>query len=169
MQTVAVRFRAEHEFAGSVDAVARILTDPEFQSHLELPDLSLPVVEAHGAGGTERTLKLRYEFVGSLDPVARRLLAGRRLTWLQTLVLDSASGAGTLSFAAEAEPNRLYGNGAVRLDAVDATHTRRLIDGDMFVKFPLVGGTAERRIVPGLVRRLDLEAEAVAAVLASRG
>lgn len=147
--------------------MALILTDPDFHARLELPDLGRPEVEAQQAAGTERTLKLRYEFVGNLDPIARRLLAGRRLTWIQTLVLDIASGAGTLAFAAEAEPNRLYGNATIRLDAVDAGRTRRNIDGDFFVKFPLVGGTAERRIVPGLVRRLDLEADAVNATLAA--
>jgi len=162
-----VRFRAEHEFAGTPQAVALILTDPEFHAGLELPDLSLPEVEAEEATGTERTFKLRYEFVGSLDPIARRLLAGRRLTWLQTLVLDTASGAGSLTFAAEAEPSRLYGSASIRLEAIDATHTRRWIEGEMFVKFPLVGGTAERRIVPGLVRRLDIEADAVVAALAA--
>jgi hypothetical protein len=160
-----VRFAAEHEFPGTPQAVASILTDPDFHIRLDLPDLSRPEVEANEVAGSERTLKLRYEFVGSLDPIARRLLAGRRLTWLQTLVLDTESGAGTLSFAAEAEPSRLYGNASIRLEALDDSRTRRRIDGEMFVKLPLVSGTAERRIVPGLVRRLDLEADAVSVAL----
>ena len=71
------------------------------------------------------------------------------------------------AFAAEAEPSRLYGNASIRLEAIDDGRTRRRIDGDFFVKFPLVGGTAERRIVPGLVRRLDIEADAVSAALAA--
>jgi hypothetical protein len=162
-----VRFDAEHEFAGTRRAVALILTDPEFQARLDLPDLSRPEVEAREETGSQRTLKLRYEFVGSLDPIARRLLAGRRLTWIQTLVLDTTTGIGSLAFAAEAEPRRLYGNASIRLEAIDADRTRRRIDGEMFVKVPVVGGTAERRIVPGLVRRLDIEAEAVAGALAS--
>jgi hypothetical protein len=162
-----MRFRADHEFAGTPPAVALILTDAAFHARLDLPDLSRPEIEAHSATGSERTLKLRYEFVGSLDPIARRLLAGRRLTWIQTLVLDTRTGFGTLAFAAEAEPSRLYGNASIRLEEIDSGRTCRRIDGDFFVKFPLVGGTAERRIVPGLVRRLDIEAEAVAAALSS--
>jgi hypothetical protein len=164
-----VRFEAEHEFDGTPTAVAMILTDAEFQTHLDLPDLSRPEVEAQETSGNERTLKLRYEFVGSLDPIARRLLAGRRLTWIQTMVLDTSTGLGRLAFAAEAEPKRLYGRAAVRLEAIDTGHCRRRIDGEMFVKFPVVGGTAERRIVPGLVRRLDIEADAVSRALASAG
>jgi hypothetical protein len=34
---------------------------------------------------------------------------------------------------------------------------------------PLVGGTAEKKIVPGLVRRLHVEAEALAARIAADG
>jgi uncharacterized protein DUF2505 len=162
-----VRLRAEHEFDGTPHAVALILTDPDFHAHLDLPDLSRPEIEALQVTGSERTLRLRYEFVGTLDPIARRLLAGRRLTWIQTVVLDTETGAGSLAFAAEAEPSRLYGNASIRLEAIETARTRRRIDGEMFVKFPLVGGTAERRIVPGLLRRLDIEADAVAAVLAS--
>jgi hypothetical protein len=163
-----VHFSAEHEFDGTPHDVAVILTDPRFHTNLDLPDLSRPEIDLQDASGSERKLRMRYEFVGSLDPVARRLLGSRRLTWIQTLVLDIDTGNGSLAFAAEAEPKRLYGSAAIRLDALDAARTRRRIDGDMFVKFALVGGTAERRIVPGLVRRLDSEAEAVERALASR-
>src|SRR5262249_37412247 len=114
-QTVGVRFDTEHEFEATPGAVAQILMDPEFHTHLDLPDLSRPEVESQETSGSERTLKLRYEFVGSLDPIARRILAGRRLTWIQTMVFDTATGAGSLAFAAEADPKRLYGNASVRL------------------------------------------------------
>src|SRR5262245_12014789 len=52
-QTVAVRFEAEHEFDGTPRAVALILVDPEFHTHLELPDLNLPEVEAQETSGSE--------------------------------------------------------------------------------------------------------------------
>jgi carbon monoxide dehydrogenase subunit G len=157
-----MRFRAEHEFAAPPAAVAEILCDPAFHIALDLPDLSRPEVVSHSADGAERALVLRYTFVGHLDPVARRLLAGRKLTWIQELHLDEASGTGRLSFSAEAEADRLYGSAAVTLTAVaEGTRTRRRIEGEFFVKVPLVGGTAERRIVPGLVRRLDVEAAAL--------
>ncbi len=43
---------------------------------------------------------------------------------------------------------------------------RRVISGDFRIKIPLVGGKAEKAIVPGLARRLDVEADAVAVELA---
>jgi hypothetical protein len=81
------------------------------------------------------------------------------------LHLDTATGVGRLSFAAEAEPDRLHGAAVVTLIALGAERTRRTVVGDFFVKVPIVGGSAERRIVPGLVRRLGVEADALTAAL----
>jgi hypothetical protein len=164
-QTALVRFRAEHEFPGTPGAVADLLCDPAFHTALDLPDLSRPEVVERSEAGSERLLRLRYEFVGHLDPIARRLLAGRRLTWLQELRLDRDTGIGKLSFSAEAEADRLYGSADVELAAIDSTQTRRRVGGELFVKVPLVGGTAERRIVPGLITRLDVEAAALSRAL----
>jgi hypothetical protein len=160
-----VHFRAEHDFPGSPAAVAEILCDPSFHTRLDLPDLGRPEVVEHTTSGSARTLRLRYEFVGHLDPIARRLLAGRRLTWIQELQLDVATGRGRLSFAAEAEAEKLYGAAAVVLGDLGPERTRRTVDGDLYVKVPIVGGTAERRIVPGLVVRLEVEAAALTATL----
>ncbi len=168
-QTDGVRFRVEHEFPGARSAVADILCDPAFHTRLELPDLSRPEVVERSTAGTERILRLRYEFVGQLDPIARRLLAGRRLTWIQELRLDTATYVGRLSFAAEAEADRLYGSADVTLEDLDGARTRRRVVGELLVRVPIVGGSAERRIVPGLVRRLDVEADALTAALAAAG
>jgi Protein of unknown function (DUF2505) len=160
-----VRFCVEHEFPGSPSAVTEILCDPEFHTRLDLPDLSRPEVVERSVAGSDRILRLRYEYVGRLDPIARRLLAGRRLTWIQELRLDPSGGGGRLSFAAEEEADRLHGAADITLVALEAARTRRRVVGDFVVRVPLLGSTAERRIVPGLVRRLDVEAEAVCAVL----
>lgn len=108
----------------------------------------------HGPG----RLRLRYEFTGTLDPLARRLLAGRRLRWVQELDLEATGGR--LRFAAEAAPDRLHGAATVSL-VPDGDGTLRLLDGELIVSVPLVGPGAERRIVAGLLRRLDIEAEAL--------
>jgi hypothetical protein len=163
-----VRFRAEHHFAGSADEVAGVLLDPEFHRTLDLPDLARPEVVEASAGGDDAVLRLRYEYVGELDPIAKRLLGDRSLTWLQDLELDRRTGQGRLSFSAEAAPDRLYGSASVTIaDDPDsagagagATSTRRF-DGELRVSIGPFGGMAERRIVPGLLRRLDIEAEAV--------
>ncbi|HEX4778493.1 MAG TPA: DUF2505 family protein [Acidimicrobiia bacterium] len=163
------RFRSEQAFPGaSPRDVGALLVDPEFQSRVELPDLSLPEVVAHERDGDVTVLKLRYAYTGQLDPIARKLLGNRTLSWAQELRLDLRAGRGELTFAAEADPSRLHGRAEVTLRAEgdgDAG-TRRRFDGELAVKAPVVGGMAERRIVPGLLRRLDVEADAVRAHLA---
>jgi hypothetical protein len=156
-----MRFHAEHRFRAPVDAVIGLLVDPAFHRQLELPDVSL--LDADGSTEGDRShLTLRYEFVGSLDPIARRLLAGRDLTWRQELDIDRSTGAGRLSFEAEADPRRLHGTADVSIDPAEGgSGSVRQLDGDFKVSFPVVGGQAERRIVPGLVRRLDIEAKAL--------
>jgi hypothetical protein len=154
-----MHFAAEHRFAAPVDAVIAGLTDPAFHRGLQLPDLKLLDVDVP-PNQSETVLRLRYDFVGHLDPLARRLLGGRRLTWLQELRVDRASGAGRLTFAAEADPRRLHGRADVVIEA-DNGGTRRTLDGELVVEAPIVGSNAERRIVPGLLRRLDIEAAAL--------
>jgi len=160
-----MHFTAEHDFAASCTAVAAVLCDPDFQTQLALPDLSLPTVVSHVDDGTTKELTLRYEYTGQLDPIARKVIGGRELTWIQTLRLDTRTYTGTLTFSAEAAPDRLNGQAELALVADGDARCHRRISGDLYVKFPLIGGTAERRIVPGLLIRLDVEAAALAAKL----
>jgi hypothetical protein len=164
-----VHFEGVHVFPASGAAVAEVLCDPEFHTQLDLPDLSRPEVVTSTVDGTTRLLLLRYEYIGAVDPIARRIVGNRKLTWMQELRLDTASCSGTLSFSAEQDEKRLNGRASVAItDAGDGTRSRRRIAGDLHVRVPLVGGTAERRIVPGLVRRLDVEAAALSNALSAR-
>jgi hypothetical protein len=161
-----MRFEAEHDFPGSCAAVAAVLCDPDFQMQLALPDLSLPTVVSRTDDGPTRELTLRYEYVGQLDPIARKVIGGRDVTWIQALRLDTTTYRGTLTFSAEAAPDRLNGRADLELVGDGDARCHRRIAGDLHVRVPLVGGTAERRIVPGLLIRLDVEAAALAERLA---
>jgi hypothetical protein len=164
-----VHFENQRDFAATPQQVAGLMSDPEFQSSLDLPDLSRPVVVDHEIVGSSRRLRLRYEYIGQLDPIARRVVGGRKLTWLQELRVDLATGVGMLSFAAEEEADRVNGTAEVSITTRADDGSRRRIAGDFRIRLPVVGGTAERRIVPGLVRRLDVEADALSARLAADG
>jgi hypothetical protein len=151
-----MRFRAEHRFGAATDEVIDVLLDPAFHRELQLPDLATPEVLFQG----EDHLRLRYEYVGHLDPIAHRLLRGRRLAWLQALRIDRAGRRGRLTFAAEADPRRLKGVADMTFDDTDNGSVRH-VAGELVVDAPLVGNMAERRILPGLLRRLDIEAHAL--------
>jgi len=163
-----MHFDAQHDFAAPRATVAELLCDPAFHTQLDLPDLSRPVVVEHSTAGATRLLRLRYEYVGQIDPIARKIIGGHRLTWIQELRLDTSDYTGTLSFSSESDPDRLFGEARVVIVALDNdARSQRRISGDLHVRVPLVGSTAERRIGPGLVRRLDVEAAALSTDIAT--
>ncbi len=159
-----MRFQAEHHFHGSPDAVVAVLADPNFYIGLQLPDLSRPEVLEDRTEGQTSVIRLRYEFVGSLDPLARRLLGNRRLAWVQEISIDQGGDSGQLKFGADADPKRLHGSAEFVL-VDDAGGCIRRLSGELVVAVPVVGPRAEKKIVPGLLRRLDIEAQAVDRIL----
>ena len=167
-----MHFDLHHDFAAPPAAVADVWCDAAFHTALDLPDLSRPEVVTDALDGTTRILRLRYGYIGQLDPIARKIVGGRKLTWIQELRFDPTTFTGTLSFSAEEEPKKVNGLADVTITPVHGTITpvdgtavaggaRRRIAGDFHIRIPVVGGTAEKKIVPGLVRRLDVEADAV--------
>jgi hypothetical protein len=159
-----VRFHAEHSFCAVAEAVLGVLCDPDFVLGLTLPDLGRPELLECTDDGTHALLRLRYEFVGRLDPMAQRLVGPGHLAWVQEGRVDRSTATGTLGFEAERDPRRLHGSAAFTVEQDGPGSVRRL-DGELVVAVPGIGRMAERRIVPGLLARLDIEAEAVDAVL----
>ena len=43
----------------------------------------------------------------------------------------------------------------------DGAECVRRFDGDFVVKLPIMGGTIEKRLLPGILSRFDVEAEAL--------
>ena len=157
-----MHFQVEHHFRAAPQQVAAVLARPDFYTHLDLPDLARPTVLEHREGEGEvdggTVIRLRYEFVGSLNSLVRRMLGGERLAWLQEIRI--AGTEGSLTFGAEKNPALLYGSALFVLQQASPGSVRHL-EGELVVAVPGIGAMAERRIVEGLLRRLDLEAEAL--------
>jgi hypothetical protein len=160
-----VRFHAQHRFHGAPEAVARLLADPSFYADLDIPDLKRPELIEQASQGEDAVVRLRYEFVGDLDPIVHRFLGAQRLSWIQEVRTDVHTGRGTLGYKAEGNPRLLHGEATFRLDPVTLESggegTIRHLDGELVVALGVISGMAEHRIVPGLLRRLDIEAEAL--------
>jgi Protein of unknown function (DUF2505) len=159
-----VRFQAEHSLHAERGAIAALLADPAFYLSLSLPDLGRPELLETTDDGERAEIRLRYEYVGRLDPMARRLLGSGRLAWIQRVGINRSTLTGQLRFEAERDPRRLHGQADFTLEPSGVGTLRRL-EGELVVAVPGIGRTAERRIVPGVLTRLDLEAEAVDARL----
>jgi hypothetical protein len=159
-QHLKVRFQTEHRFGAPEVAVATLLGDPAFYLGLALPDLGQPEILEERQDRSETVIRLRYEYEGSLDPIAQRLLGAGRLRWIQEVRVDLSATSGSLRFEAENDPRRLHGAAEFVLTATASGSVRR-IDGDLVVAVLGIGQMAERRIVPGVLRRLEVEAQAI--------
>ena len=155
-----MRFHAEHRFNTSKQSIGKLLAEPSFYLDLDLPDLSRPVLLESHQDGRISVVKLRYAFVGPLDPIAQRLVGLSPLAWIQELRIDRRAGSGELHFEAEFDPSRLHGTGDfVLAETIDGTVIS--FDGDLMIGIPGIGRLIERQIVPLLLHRLDIEAKAL--------
>src|SRR3954452_14321384 len=160
-------FDVTHEFASSPDAVAAAMTDEAFVASLRLPDLEPPDVLDRVSDGNGTVIRYRYQFVGRLDPIARRVLGNDRISWVQKVRVDPSGTRGDLAVTADSHPERLQFSGDYTLTAHDGG-TRRRLRGTFAIKVPLVGRKAEQHILPGLLQRIDLEADATRDWLAAK-
>jgi hypothetical protein len=81
-----------------------------------------------------------------------------RLTWIEDSTLDRRSHRTTFSIVPDHYRDRLACEGTFTLQP-DGEGTRRTAEGDLRVRFPLVGGKVERAIVSGLEEHAELEAD----------
>jgi hypothetical protein len=160
-------FDVTHDFAAPPDAVAGAMTDEAFVASLRLPDLEAPDVLGRSSDASGTVIRYRYQFVGKLDPIARRILGKDRISWVQNVRVDPSGTRGDLTVTADAHPERLQFSGDYTLTATAGGTSRRL-QGTFAIKVPLVGRRAEQHILPGLLRRIDLEADAMREWLAAR-
>jgi hypothetical protein len=154
-------FDTAHQFNAPADRVAAGMTDAAFVAALALPDVAPPEVLDRVEDANGITLRARYRFVGILDPIARRILSGDRISWVQEVRVDSSQRAGTLTVRSDVQPDRLQCQGDYQLEALDGGGTCRRLHGSLAIRVPIIGGRAERTILPGLLKRIDVEAAAL--------
>jgi hypothetical protein len=168
-----MRFQIEQEIAGPAEAVARIYTEPRFYTQLgELPKLGKPEVLERREEGSLVLLAVRFRFTGDLSPAVTAVVDPVKLTWVEESVHDLARCAVTFRMKPDHYPDRLRSEGAVCYESDGEGVTRRLTEGELAVKVPLllgggrVGGAVEGAIVSGLREHLAAEVEVVERLLA---
>jgi hypothetical protein len=155
---------ATHRFTTSPERVATAMLAPDFYVGLQLDDVDPPEVLERTESGSEVFLRIAYAYTGTLDPIARTVLGADRITWVNELHFDQERNVGELTIVPGVQAGRVTCRGRVTLDATPEGATRS-IAGALKIGIPLVGGRAERAIAPGILRRLDAEALALAAYL----
>jgi len=164
-----VRFTLEQQFSAPIAAVEGAFSDPALLAELAtLPELGRPALLQHADDGDRVVQQIRYAFIGELSPAVTAVVDPRRLTWVEHTELDRRTHRSVFRIRPDHYPDRLSCSGTVVLDPADDGGTRRVVEGDLRVHFPLVGGKVERAIASGLRAHASAEARVVQAWLDRR-
>ncbi|HKN40431.1 MAG TPA: DUF2505 family protein [Acidimicrobiia bacterium] len=162
-----MRFQIEQQIAGPVEAVARLYTEPRFYERLgELPKLGRPEVLERREDGSVVHLAVRFRFTGHLSPAVTRMVDPAKLSWVEESVHDLEGHTVTFHMQPDNYADRLRFEGSSRFEADGDDGTRRVAEGDVVVRVPLVGRAVEGAIVSGLREHLAAEVAVVEELLA---
>ena len=157
-----MRFEIEQAIAGPVEAVARAYTEPRFYELLgRLPKLGRPEVLDRQENGSVVHLAVRFRFTGNLSPAVTRVVDPARLTWVEQSVHDLEHHTVTFHMQPDNYADRLRFDGSSRFEPAGDGRTRRVAEGDVAVRVPLVGRAVEGAIVSGLREHLAAEVAVV--------
>jgi len=161
-----VRFAIEQPFAADVDAVTRAYADPAlYAAFVGLQKLRDPEVLSHVLDDERVVLEVRYRFGGELSPAVTAVIDPRRLTWVERSVHDLPARHTTFAMHPDHYGDRFRCAGSYRFEATDRG-CRRIGEGDVKVKAPLVARSVEGAIVSGLEEHLVEEVPVVERFLA---
>jgi hypothetical protein len=162
-----MRFQLEQVIDGPVDAVARVYTETRFYERLgELPKLGRPEVLDRSEDGSVVRLAVRFRFTGNLSPAVTRMIDPGRLSWVEESVHDLEHHTVTFHMKPDNYADRLRFEGSYRFEPVGGGQTRRVAEGEVAVRVPIVGRAVEGAIVSGLREHLAGEVEVVERLVA---
>jgi hypothetical protein len=162
-----MRFEIEQVITGPVDAVARVYTEPRFYELLgELPKLGRPEVIERREVGSVVHLSVRFRFTGNLSPAVTRVVDPAKLSWVEESAHDLEHHTVTFHMRPDNYADRLRFEGSYRFEPVGDRQTRRVAEGEVAVRVPIVGRAVEGAIVSGLREHLAAEVEVVEQLVA---
>lgn len=164
-----MRFRFEQRFDAPIERVEAALLDPGFLDRLgELPKLGRPQLLDQRDEGDLVHRRVRYAFVGELSSAVTAVVDPAKLTWVIDSTADRRTHRSTFRIVPDHYRDRLQASGTYTLHA-EGGRTRRVAEGDLRVRFPLVGSKVERAIVSGLAEHSAAEEAALRDWLATEG
>jgi hypothetical protein len=163
-----MQLSAHHHFAATPEEVASAMVAPELVVQLvEVTDVGSVEVIDHGADEHTRWISARLTYNGSLDPIAARVLGSAQPTWVQTYRLAATGRTGHLDITPDHHGSLLQCHADIKLEPA-TVGTDRALRGELAVRVPLLGGRAERALMPAILARIDAEAVLLDRWLTSR-
>ena len=147
---MAMDFRIEQELGGTPDTVIDVLLDPAFvDARAALPKLGdAELLElSRDDGGARQRVRLR--FTAELAPAVTAVVDRDRLTWVDVATYDVANHRADHTIEPDYYADRLACSYSDVVTPAEGG-ARRVLEGAVRVRMPLVGGRVERAIVSGL-------------------
>jgi hypothetical protein len=136
--------------------------DPDFYAALaDVPNLKAPEILEMEDRGEEVHFRVRYAFDGHLPPAARRVLDPDKITWVNDSVFRRSEHVTEFRMVPEYYENRLTCQGRYRFEAKGPEETEQILEGDLIVRYPIVGPLVERAIISGMRQHLGDEARVI--------
>jgi hypothetical protein len=160
-----VRFVIDQRFDAPAARVAAAFADPGlYATYPDRGSLAPPEVLASHRTGDRVELQIHHRFTGHVSSAVRAVVDPNRLTWVEVVTLDLGTLTGSYRIQPDHYPDRLRCLGTHRfVDEGDGS--RRVVEGELKVRAPLVAGAVERAIASGLQDHLRDEVAFVASYL----
>lgn len=166
-----MQFTVDQTLPGTAGEVIDTFTDPAFLASLaELPKVGAPELLDQRRQADEVQQRVRYRFRGELSPTVRRVIDPDRLTWVVERDYDLRAATASFRIVPDHYEGRLRCQGRERyVGDDDGRRTHRRVEGELTVRWPLVGGAIERAIVSGLREHLEEETALAGRWITGRG
>lgn len=161
-----MHFTLEHRFGAPVDVVERASNADDYQERLsDLPNLGerkVTKLDRHPDGSIDRVTHYR---LGSQLPAPVVAVIGPAATWDEVATFDPNAHRWSFEIRPHVLGGRIDCKGQYTFEP-DGEGTKRIVEIDLKVKVPLVGGRVEREIGKGLRETMDAEARILSEYLA---
>ena len=155
-------FTVDQVIAADPDAVQAAFCDDDFYPALgSLPGIAAPEVIEHRLVDGAVRLRVRYRFNGSLAPPARAVLDPAKLSWIDCSTVDVGARRTQWEIQPEHYGRNLQCGGEYAFVPGPDGSTTQHLEGELRVRWPLVGSLVERALLTGLRQHLAGEARIV--------
>lgn len=153
-----MRFRVDNLIRLRREVVAAAFLDPAFYETLgEMPNIKAPELLEMRDEGDRVHLRFRYAFSGDLPSAARRVLDPARMTWIHRETIFREEHRSEFEMVPEYYKDKMTCSGGyLLLDMGPETNQR--LEGDLVVRYPIVGRLVEKAILSGMRQNLAHEA-----------
>lgn len=147
-----------HHFAATPERVAAAMVEPDVIEQLtKITDVGSVEIIDRGSDAHTTWISARLTYTGSIDPLVGRALGSDSPTWVQTYRMATSARSGRLEIHPDHHGSLLQCHADIGL-IPSAGGTDRALRGELVVRIPLLGGRAERALMPAVLARIDAEA-----------